>query len=828
MLAVEVDGYRVESECPSEGGVRLFKARQIVADTPVFLQLWEGPASAARSAIRALAGLRHPGLATVLDVGETSQGQVYAALVALPGDSLAEQLSKGLDLDQSLALLRRMALVLQFLEARVQLNPCLAPTSVYSDALGRPVLTRLTAGPASTGDGAPSVSLLHLFHEALTGHVPAEAVPHLPDYLRRWQPLLDLLGDPETLSPQRLLRSVDSLQGRTPVDDAVGVPITTAPVDSAPARTPRPGGPGQVRVPAISDATVTDTASGPSRGGALAESPAPSAVLQGQGLEPAKSVGRNGRGHSAASSPPSAPAPSGSASPRLPASETLAPHERVTAPARRLRPGAGRKGADRRAMDEAAVPAPPSRIPLVLAAVLAIPLSVTAAWWVLSGRGDSAPALSQSLPTERSAATVAVTPSKAEAVLATAPGSPSGETPADSVEEWSPELRVEIDLRLLPTVEDPLERLLAQARTNLQAGRWITPPRRNALDRYLQALRIEPGNNAARSGIGELAGLCLERARAALEIDAQLQALACVERVAGANDAGALAAKAAQDFRRAEHDRHVLAGAEALAEWRSRDARSHFADGLRLWPASAEASAGLDESDRQGKTGYRFRDALTGGSRGPEMIVLDGLAWTRTEITREEFRAYWAVAGRARFGADMPACRDRESLLRSSRRRDWNAPGFSQTDAHPVICVSFAMAQHYVEWLSEVSGHAYRLPRLVEWRAAAGSAPSGCRANFRDAAAVQAWSARDAAACSDGHAYTALAAATGEIRGLLGLWGNVAEWLEDCEANNCRQRLAAGGSWFSGVGDPAYRGFAVEPGFTTIGVRVVRAIPAPD
>jgi serine/threonine-protein kinase PpkA len=827
VLAVDVDGYRVESECPSEGGVRLFKARQIVADTPVFLQLWEGPASAARSSIRALAGLRHPGLATVLDVGETSHGQVYASLVALPGDSLAEQLSKGLDLDQSLALLRRMALVLQFLEARVQLNPCLAPASVYSDALGRPVLTRLTADPASTGASAPSVSLLHLFHEALTGHAPAETVPHLPDYLRRWQPLLDLLGDPATLSPQRLLRVVDSLQGRMPADASAASPPTTAPVDPSPARAPRPGGPGQDRGAAIGEAAETHAASVPPRRADPALTPAPSAALARQELESAKSVGRGGD-HALASSLSAAPAPSGSASPRPPAAGTLAPHERVTAPARRLRLGAGRHRADRRAMDNAALPTPPSRVPLLLAAVLALPLSATAAWWMLSGRGDSAPALSQSAPTERSSATAAATPSNAAAVLAGDPGWPPAEPAADPVEEWSPQLTVEIDLRLLPTVEDPLERLLGQARTNLQAGRWIAPPGRNALDRYLQALRIEPGNSAARDGIGELAGLCLEGARAALEVDAQLQALACVERVAAANDAGAPAAKAAQDFRRAEHDRHVQAGNEALATWRSSDARSHFADGLRLWPSSAEAAAGLDESERQGKTGYRFHDGLTGGSRGPEMIVLDGLAWTRTEITREEFRAYWAAAGRARFGGDMPACRDRESLLRSSRRRDWNAPGFSQTDAHPVTCVSFAMAQHYVEWLSEASGHAYRLPRLVEWRAAAGSAPSGCRANFRDATAVQAWGARDAAACSDGHAYTALAANAGDLRGLLGLWGNVAEWLEDCDANNCRQRLAAGGSWFSGVGAPAYRGFAVEPGFTTIGVRVVRAIPASD
>lgn len=769
MLAVEVEGYRIESECPAQNDVRLFRARQIIADTPVLLQLWQGPAESARSAIRALAGLRHPGLATVLDVGETHQAQAYAALAALPGESLAELLRRGLDLDQSLALLRRLALVLQFVESRAARSPCLDPETVFTDAHGRPVLTRLLASDDRRVAADAMVRLLHLFYEALTGHAPDLASPTLPDYLRRWQPLFDLPGGPTPLSPQQLLRALDALEGR------------------APAAETRPGDATTLRGKTVSDTASPPGADGPTEA-ASAQQPEPRAL------------------------PPSPP---------------VAPDERVTAPARRLDKAAARAVPELRALGEVAQPAPPSRIPLLLAAVLALPLLAGLAWWMLFSSGGSASEIPQAAATARPALPSPTPPPRLDPAKAVGAVPMPADIERDLVDTWQPQLQGELDLQTLPTVEDPLERLLSQARTNLQAGRWIAPPGRNTLDRYLQALRIEPGNSAARAGIAELGERCLARARAAEGIDEQLQALDCAERVAAAHEAGAKAAKGATDVRQSEHDRYVQAGGEALADWRSAEASARFADALRMLPASPAATAGLAESERQGRPGYRFRDTLSGGGVGPELVVVDGMAWGRSEVTVAEFRAYWVSAGRARFGAEPPPCRDRESMLRSSRRRDWSAPGFEQTDAHPVACVSFGMAQHYVEWLSAQSGHPYRLPRRSEWQALAGLAPTDCRANFRDRAAAEAWNAREASSCSDGHAYTAAVAAAGETRGLLGLWGNLAEWLEDCEGGNCRQRLAAGGSWFSAAA-PADRGFAVEPGFTTIGVRIVRAIPARD
>lgn len=47
--------------------------------------------------------------------------------------------------------------------------------------------------------------------------------------------------------------------------------------------------------------------------------------------------------------------------------------------------------------------------------------------------------------------------------------------------------------------------------------------------------------------------------------------------------------------------------------------------------------------------------------------------------------------------------------------KNWRNPGFTQTDSHPVVGVSWNDAMLYVDWLSEQSGQRYRLPTEAEW-----------------------------------------------------------------------------------------------------------------
>ena len=47
--------------------------------------------------------------------------------------------------------------------------------------------------------------------------------------------------------------------------------------------------------------------------------------------------------------------------------------------------------------------------------------------------------------------------------------------------------------------------------------------------------------------------------------------------------------------------------------------------------------------------------------------------------------------------------------------RNWEAPGYAQSDSSPILCVKWQDAQAYAQWLSRKTGQRYRLPSEAEW-----------------------------------------------------------------------------------------------------------------
>ena len=206
-------------------------------------------------------------------------------------------------------------------------------------------------------------------------------------------------------------------------------------------------------------------------------------------------------------------------------------------------------------------------------------------------------------------------------------------------------------------------------------------------------------------------------------------------------------------------------------------------------------------------------------NEGPEHPVTIGyrLAVGVHEVTRGEFARFVSATGRSMGDT----CRTVEGEgLEERFGRHWRDPGFSQTDGHPVVCVSWEDAQAYAAWLSRAIGEDYRLLSESEWEYVAragtetarywGEGEEGqCRyANGMDASTdPDDWRT----GCHDGHARTS---PVGRYEtngfGLHDVLGNVYEWVEDCwnriyfgaprdgsawTSGNCRLRVLRGGSW---------------------------------
>ena len=188
------------------------------------------------------------------------------------------------------------------------------------------------------------------------------------------------------------------------------------------------------------------------------------------------------------------------------------------------------------------------------------------------------------------------------------------------------------------------------------------------------------------------------------------------------------------------------------------------------------------------------------------------------EVTVGEFRQFVEATG---YVADPPPdqpCGD--------GTRNWQVPGFDQSDDHPAVCLSWLDAQAYVRWLASRSGAPYHLPSEAQWEYAArggtdtprywGDDPAkACEnANVADAALKKKFPNWRAYACDDAQTYTA---AAGRYQangfGIFDALGNIWEWTQDCwhdgyknapadgsawVEESCGVRVFRGGSWFNG------------------------------
>ena len=358
------------------------------------------------------------------------------------------------------------------------------------------------------------------------------------------------------------------------------------------------------------------------------------------------------------------------------------------------------------------------------------------------------------------------------------------------------------------------------------------------------------------------------------------QGLASLGYVPGPADGlfGARTRKAIREYQGAK-------GFEATGYLSAEQSRALVALGEEAAQAQAEAerreAERLERAARERVPGRRFRDCaqcpevvvvsagsyMMGSPEGEEgrdsdegpvhrVTIVEPFAVGVTEVTRGEFGRFVREAGHS-MGDSCWTYED-DGRFEERKGRNWRNPGYGQTDAHPVVCVSWEDASAYVRWLSRETGERYRLLSEAEWEYVArggkrtarywGESEVGqCRhANGADRALKRRhvnwrWTV---ASCDDGHAHTAPAGTfSANAYGLRDVLGNVWEWVEDCwhgsyagaptdggawtSGGDCSRRVLRGGSWISDPGSLRSANRLRNPSgyrYNDVGFRVARTL----
>lgn len=203
-----------------------------------------------------------------------------------------------------------------------------------------------------------------------------------------------------------------------------------------------------------------------------------------------------------------------------------------------------------------------------------------------------------------------------------------------------------------------------------------------------------------------------------------------------------------------------------------------------------------DEADRHDDEGPRHH------------VSVASFAFGRMEVTRGQFASF-VQDTTYQAGAACVTNENGDWIERIGR--SWKNPGYSQTDDHPVVCVSQEDAQAYVEWLAKKTGRPYRLPSEAEQEFAlrAGSETSyfwgedksdACRwVNAADKAAAKAYGWNERFSCDDSYAQTApVGSFPANSFGLHDIAGNVWEWTQDCWNASYERAPTDGSAWMRG------------------------------
>lgn len=379
------------------------------------------------------------------------------------------------------------------------------------------------------------------------------------------------------------------------------------------------------------------------------------------------------------------------------------------------------------------------------------------------------------------------------------PFAPPGSAPSSPSDAEVPAAPLDAALDPLPDLPADV-RLLVFAEAQITRRRLTQPPGDNAYESLLaaEALSADPGRLAAL-GAGWLVAATPYIA-AAIGEQRDDDAIALLERARelgsrlGLQDAPAVAAlrEAAGAPLNTQLDR--LIEARDVPALRALKARITALKLPRSWfePGWSKKLVLAKPGDLlPGTRGWRLLRLPT--AKRPGMAMMPG------PVSREAYAQFAGASGRS-----AAQCRIRTAMM-TLKKRSWQEPGFAQTGAHPVVCVSHADALAFAGWLGQREGAAIGLPGRADWQQFAGHGRAACAPATAD--------------CSE-NGTRVLQSGAASALGIRSSHGNVREWLADAAT-------AHGESWRD-LADPrsARRGVEVDlqRGYDDIGFRLVREV----
>ena len=249
-------------------------------------------------------------------------------------------------------------------------------------------------------------------------------------------------------------------------------------------------------------------------------------------------------------------------------------------------------------------------------------------------------------------------------------------------------------------------------------------------------------------------------------------------------------------------------------------------DALPLDVVSGESTGAVSTPEPQYRPGDTIRDTLSGGGRGPKMVVVPSGTFTMGSPASEAGRlddegpqrtvriGYEFAVGKTEVTwAEWEACvGDGGCESNLDKTPNWGAKGDAGWGRgnRPVINVSWNDAQAYAEWLSRKTGERYRLLSEAEWEYVA-RAGTSTRFSWGDGDPTCSRGASNGAnfiSCTSDRTEPVGFSAANAF-GVHDMHGNVWEWTEDCYqdsysgaptdgsariVSNCSLRVLRGGS----------------------------------